>query len=97
MLVETLTKMSKAYVGAKLEALLTKHSCQMQEKLFTLGITQQSISHRLKSLRVIQKQENRVTHESHETINIDIAHLRCCLLVITKRLSYILYSLILKN
>ena len=46
----------KVYEDAELEALLDQDSCQTQEKLErTLGVTQQAISHSLKSLGMIQK------------------------------------------
>jgi len=42
-----------------LEALLDEDSCQTQEALaLTLGVTQSAISHRLKSLGIIQKKGN---------------------------------------
>ena len=47
----------KVYEDAELEALLDEDSCQTQEAL-TLGVTQPAISHRLKSLGMIQKQGN---------------------------------------
>ena len=41
----------KVYEDAELEALLDEDSCQTQKKLaLTLGVTQQTISYRLKSL-----------------------------------------------
>ena len=49
----------KVYEDAKLEVLLDQDSCQSQEELaLTLGMTQQAISHPLKSLGMIQKQRN---------------------------------------
>jgi len=45
-----------------LEALLDEDSCQTQKEL-TLGVTQQTISYRLKSLGMIQKQGNWVPYE----------------------------------
>jgi len=49
----------EVYEDAELEALLDEDSCQMQKELaLTLGVTQQTISYRLKSLRMIQKQGN---------------------------------------
>ena len=49
----------KVYEDAELEALLNKDSCQTQKELaLTLGVTQQTISYRLKSLGIIQKQGN---------------------------------------
>jgi len=43
------------YQDAELEALLDEDLCQMQKELaLTLGMTQQTISYRLKSLRMIQ-------------------------------------------
>lgn len=54
----------KVYEDAELEALLNQDSCQTQEELaFTLGVTQQAISHRLKSLGMIQKQGHWVPYE----------------------------------
>ena len=54
----------KIYEDAELEALLDQDSCQTQEELaLTLGVTQQAISHRLKSLGMIQKQGNWVPYE----------------------------------
>ena len=48
----------------ELEALLDEDSCQTQKELaLTLGATQQAISHRLKSLGMIQKQGNWVSYE----------------------------------
>ena len=46
-----------------MEALLDQDSCQTQELARTLGVTQQAISHRLKSLGMIQKQENWVPYK----------------------------------
>jgi len=45
----------KVYGDAELEALLDEDSCQMQKELaLTLGMIQQTISYRLKSLGMIQ-------------------------------------------
>ena len=50
---------SKVYEDAELEALLDEDSCQTQKELaLTLGVTRQTISYRLKSLGMIQKQGN---------------------------------------
>ena len=47
-----------------MEALLAEDSCQTQKELaLTLGVTQQTISYRLKSLGMIQKQGNWVLYE----------------------------------
>jgi len=52
------------YKDAELEALLDEDSCQTQKELaFTLGVTQQTISYRLKSLGMIQKQGNWIPYE----------------------------------
>jgi len=52
------------YEGAELEALLNEDSCQTQNELaLTLGVIQQTISYRLKSLGMIQKQGNWVPYE----------------------------------
>ena len=54
----------KVYEDAELEALLDEDSCQTQKELaLTLGVTQQTISYRLKSLGMIQKQGNWVPYE----------------------------------
>ena len=54
----------KVYEDAELEALLDEDSYQTQKELaLTLGMTQQTISYRLKSLGMIQKQENWVPYE----------------------------------
>ncbi|EGI67903.1 Mariner Mos1 transposase [Acromyrmex echinatior] len=54
----------KVYEDAELEALLNEDSCQTQKELaLILEATQQAISHRLKSLRMIQKQGNCVPCE----------------------------------
>ncbi|EFN75994.1 Histone-lysine N-methyltransferase SETMAR, partial [Harpegnathos saltator] len=54
----------KVYEDTELEALLEEDSCQTQEELaLTLEVTQQAISHRLKSLGMIQKQGNWVPYE----------------------------------
>jgi len=46
----------KVYENAELEALLDEDSCQMQKEL-TLGVTQQTISYRLKSLGISKARE----------------------------------------
>ena len=51
------------YEDAELEA-LDEDSCQTQKELaLTLGVTQQTISYRLKSLGMSQKQENWFPYE----------------------------------
>jgi len=55
---------SKVYEDAELEALLDEDSCQTQKELaLTLEVTQQTISYRLKSLGMIQKQGNWIPYE----------------------------------
>jgi len=55
---------SKVYEDAELETLLDEDSYQTQKELaLTLGVTQQTISYRLKSLGMIQKQRNWVLYE----------------------------------
>ena len=60
------------YEDAELEALLDEDSCQTQKELaLTLGVTyirrtQQTISYRLKSLGMIQKQGNWVSYETEK-------------------------------
>ena len=52
------------YEDVELEALLDEDSCETQKELaLTLGMTQQTISYRLKSLGMIQKQGNWVPYE----------------------------------
>ena len=52
------------FEDAELEALLDQDSCQTQEGLArAIGVTQQAISHHLKSSGMIQKQGNRVPYE----------------------------------
>jgi len=49
------------YKDTELEALLDEDSCQTQKELpLTLGMTQQTILYRLKSLGMIQKQGNSI-------------------------------------
>ena len=55
---------SKVYEDEELESLLDEDSCQKQEALaHTLGVAQPTISLRLKSLGIIQKQGNWVPYE----------------------------------
>jgi len=55
---------SKVYEDAELQALLDEDSCQTQKEFaIMLGVTQQTISCRLKSLGMIQKQGNWVPYE----------------------------------
>jgi len=52
------------YEDAEFEALLDENSCQTQKELaLTLRVTPQTISYRLKSLEMIQKQGNWVSYE----------------------------------
>lgn len=54
----------KKFEDAELEALLDEDSCQTQPELAdSLGVTQQAISHRLKTLGMIQKQGNWVPYD----------------------------------
>ena len=54
----------KVFEDVELEALLEQDSCQNQEKLArSLGVTQQTISKRLKAMGMIQKQGNWVPYE----------------------------------
>lgn len=54
----------KKFEDEELEAILDEDPCQTQEELAeTLGVTQQTISYRLKQLGMIQKQGNWVPHE----------------------------------
>jgi len=58
----------KVYEDAELEPLLDKDSCQTQKELaLTLGVTQQTISYRLK-LGMIQKQGNWVPYEAKKRL-----------------------------
>ena len=72
------------YEDAELEALLDEDSCQRalgQEALaLTLGVTQPAISHRLKSLGMIQKQGNWVPYElKPRNVERRFSHVKCCL------------------
>lgn len=52
------------FEDAELEALLDQDSCQTQEELAeTLGVTQETISNRLKALGMVQKERHWVPHE----------------------------------
>ena len=54
----------KIFEDAELEPLLEQDSCQNQEELArSLGVTQQTISKRLKAMGMIQKQGNWVPYE----------------------------------
>jgi len=54
----------KIFKGAELETLFHEDSCQAQEELAeSLGVTQQAISKRLKTVEMIQKQENWVSYD----------------------------------
>ena len=62
--VEDKERNGRPKVYAELEALLDEDSCQTQKKLaLKLGMTQQTISYRLKSLKMIQKPGNWVPYE----------------------------------
>jgi len=55
----------KLVENAEMEALLDEDPCQMQEELAeSMGIAQSTISMRLKSLQMIQKQGNCVPYEA---------------------------------
>jgi len=77
------------YEDAELEALLDEDSYQMQKEFaLTLGVTQQTISYRLKSLGMIQKQGNWVSYElkpRKETLDADFSHVKCYLPGINER------------
>jgi len=54
----------KKFEDAELEALLDEYPCQTQKELAeSLDATHQAISHRLKALKMIQKQGNLVPYE----------------------------------
>ena len=87
---------------AELESLLDEDSCQTEEALaLTLGVTQPSISHRLKSLRMIQKQGNWVPYEltptNVERLASTISLVKWCLAGINERVLCIVWSLVMKN
>jgi len=66
----------------KLEALLDEDSCQMQKELaLTLGVTQQTISYRLKSLGMIQKQGNWVVPYELKPRNVERRFFTCEMLL----------------
>ena len=83
----------RKYEDAELEALLAEDSCQTQKELaLTLGVTQQTISYRLKSLEMIQKQGNWVPYELKPRniefspiFHADFSHVKCCLPGINER------------
>ena len=57
-------KVPKQFEDEELQALLDEDCCQTQEELAeSLGVTQATISKRLKAAGYIQKQENWVPHE----------------------------------
>ena len=69
------------YEDVELESLLDEDSCQMQEALaITLGVTQQAISHRLKSIGMTQKQGNWVPYELTPR-NVDHRFFKCEMLL----------------
>ena len=72
----------KVYEDAELEALLDEDSCQTLA--LTLGVTQPAISHRLKSLGMIQKQGNWVPYELKPR-NVERRFFTCCLPGINER------------
>jgi len=68
------------YEDAELEALLDEDSCQTQKELaLTLGVTQQTISYRLKSLGMIRKQGNWIPYEL--TRNVERRFFTCEMLL----------------
>ena len=58
-----ISEREKVFEDAKLEALLEQDSCQNQELARSLGVTQQTISKRLKAMGMIQKQGNWVPYQ----------------------------------
>ena len=73
------------YEDAELKALLDEDSWQTQKELaLTLGVTQQTISYRLKSLGMIQKQGNSIQLKPRN-VNADFSHVKCCLPGINER------------
>ena len=81
---------SKVYKDAELEVLLDEDSCQMQKELaLTLGvIQQQTISYRLKSLGMIEKQGNWIPYELKPR-NVERRFFICEMLVRHKRKSFL--------
>ena len=54
----------KKFEDPELEALLDEDSCQTQQELaYSLGVTQQAISHRLRSMGMVQKQGSWLPYE----------------------------------
>ena len=81
----------KVYEDAELEALLDEDSCQTQKELaLTLGVTQQTILYRLKSLGMIQKQGNWVPYELKPR-NVERRFFICEMLVRHKRKGFLHY------
>jgi len=83
----------KVYEDMELDALLDEDSCQTQKELaLTLGVTQQTISYRLKSLRMIQKQGNWIPYELKPR-NVERRFFTCEMLARHKRQGFLhLYS-----
>jgi len=72
-----------------LEALLDEDSCQTQKELtLTLGVTQQTISYRLKSLGMTQKQGNWIPYELKPR-NVECRFFTCEMLARHKRKSFL--------
>lgn len=76
----------KVYEDTELEALLMEDSCQTQDELvFILGVTQQAISHHLKSLGLIQNKEigfhRSWKRETYAVFEMNVFHDMCEMLL----------------
>ncbi|GBP65027.1 Mariner Mos1 transposase [Eumeta japonica] len=87
------------YEDAELKELLEEDSSQTQKELaLTLEVTQQAVSHRLKSLGIIHKQGNWVPYELKPR---DVEHRLCMNKMLLarheKKVDYTESSLVIKN
>jgi len=80
------------YEDAELEALLDEDSCQTQKE-FTLEMTQQTISYRLKSLGMTQKQGNWVPYEL-KSRNVERRFFTCEMLFATHKRKGFLHCIV---
>ncbi|GBP70294.1 Mariner Mos1 transposase [Eumeta japonica] len=87
----------KIYDDAELEELLEEDSSQTKKELaLTLKVTQQAVSHRLKSLKIIHKQGNWVPYDL-KPIDVQLRLYVSEMLLAQKRVFYIESSLVMKS
>ena len=73
---------------------MNEDSCQTQKELaFTLGMTQQTISYRLKSLGMIQKQGNWIPYESKPR-NVERRFFTCEMLLVRHKRKGFLHRIV---